>query len=439
MDPFSIASTVVVLSAICGYINVRFLKLPNAIGLMIVSIAATFLLAASSWIDPGPFDAVQAWVRKIDFEHVLLDILLGFLLFAGALHTNFEQLHRYRWPVLVFATIGVVVSTSIAAGLMYWALSWIGLSVPFLHCLLFGALISPTDPIAVMGILRKAKVPKSLEIKIVGESLFNDGVGVVLFLTILSIVNAGGHATGTETEIIKEAGEHALEGAGAGWLGIVQLLSQEVLGGLALGLALGWITYKLMKSIDDYEIEVIITLACVMGGYSLAHYLHVSAPLAMVAAGLFVGNDIVRGSAMSRVTEQYVDKFWELTDVMLNVVLFVMIGLEVLILNMAKEYLWASAFAVGIVLLARFISLIVPIQFFRRRLEFSPYATTLMAWGGLRGGISIALALSLPPTANRDLFLTVTYGVVVFSIVVQGLSIGALAKRLLPSTAEIVS
>ncbi|MCA9159591.1 MAG: cation:proton antiporter, partial [Planctomycetales bacterium] len=277
MDPFSIASTVVVLSAICGYINVRFLKLPNSIGLMIVSIAATFLLAASSWIDPTPFDAVQAWVRTIDFEHVLLDVLLGFLLFAGALHTNFEQLHRYRWPVLVFATIGVVVSTAIIAGLMYWALSWIGLSIPFLHCLLFGALISPTDPIAVMGILRKAKVPKSLEIKIVGESLFNDGVGVVVFLTILSIVRAAGQNKGVETELMQQAGEHALHSADASWLAVVQLLSREVLGGLALGLALGWITYKLMKSIDDYEIEVIITLACVMGGNSLAHYWHVSA------------------------------------------------------------------------------------------------------------------------------------------------------------------
>ena len=436
MDPFSIASTVVVLSAICGYINVRFLKLPNSIGLMIVSIAATFLLAASSWIEPAPFDAVQAWVRTIDFEHVLLDILLAFLLFAGALHTNFEQLHRYRWPVFVFATIGVLVSTAIVAGLMYWVLGWIGLRIPFLHCLLFGALISPTDPIAVMGILRKAKVPKSLEIKIVGESLFNDGVGVVVFLTILSIVRAAGQGTGAETEWMPEAGEHALHSADASWLAVVQLLSQEVLGGLALGLALGWITYKLMKSIDDYEIEVIITLACVMGGTSLAHYWHVSAPLAMVVAGLFVGNDIVRGSAMSRVTEHYVDKLWELTDVMLNVVLFVMIGLEVLILNMAQETLWATACAIGIVLLARFVSLIVPVQFFRRRLEFSPYATTLMTWGGLRGGISIALALSLPPTANRDLFLTVTYGVVVFSIIVQGLSIGRLAQRLLKINAS---
>jgi CPA1 family monovalent cation:H+ antiporter len=423
MDSFSIASTIVVLSAAFGYINVRLLKLPNAIGLMLVSIVATFVLAASAWIDPRPLAAAQEWVRQIDFEHVLLDVLLGFLLFAGALHTNFNQLRIYRWPVFVFATVGVVVSTLLTACLMFFALKWLGLAVPFLHCLLFGALISPTDPIAVMGILRKANVPKSLEIKIVGESLFNDGVGVVLFLSILSIVQAtGGHAVAADAEHVAQS---------VGWFSVAQLLTQEVLGGILLGLGLGYGTFRLMKSIDDYEIEVIITLACVMGGNSLAHWLHVSAPLAMVVAGLFVGNDIVRGSAMSKITEQYVDKFWELTDVMFNVVLFALIGLEVLILSFKGEYLWATAGAIVIVLLARFVSLIVPIQFFKRRIDFAPYATTIMTWGGLRGGISIALALSLPSTADRDLFLTVTYGVVVFSIVVQGLSIGRLAQRLL--------
>ena len=423
MDLFSIASTIVVLSAAFGYINVRFLKLPNAIGLMLVSIVATFLLAASAWIDSRPLAVAQQWVRQIDFEHVFLDVLLGFLLFAGALHTNFNQLRIYRWPVFVFATVGVVVSTLLTACLMFFALKWMGLAVPFLHCLLFGALISPTDPIAVMGILRKANVPKSLEIKIVGESLFNDGVGVVLFLSILSIVQAtGGHAVAADAEHVAQS---------VGWFSVVQLLTQEVMGGILLGLGLGYGTFRLMKSIDDYEIEVIITLACVMGGNSLAHWLHVSAPLAMVVAGLFVGNDIVRGSAMSKITEQYVDKFWELTDVMFNVVLFALIGLEVLILSFKGEYLWATAGAIVIVLLARFVSLIVPIQFFKRRLDFAPYSTTIMTWGGLRGGISIALALSLPPNADRDLFLTVTYGVVVFSIVVQGLSIGRLAQRLL--------
>ncbi len=425
MDLFGIASLIVVLAALFGYVNVRFLRLPNAIGLMLITIVATLALMASAWLSPNLLAATRAMVQTIDFEHILLDVLLGFLLFAGALHTNFAQLHTYRWPVLMFATLGVTLSTLITAILMYFALQWLELGVPFLECMLFGALISPTDPIAVMGILRKANVPKSLEIKIVGESLFNDGVGVVLFLTLLSIVTlpGGGHAVGGE------GGEHAA--SAGGWVGVVQLLSQEVLGGVLLGLALGYVTYRMMKSIDDYEIEVIITLACVMGGYSLAHYLHASAPLAMVVAGLFIGNDKVRGSAMSERTEQYVDKFWELTDVLMNVVLFVLIGLEVLIITLEPNYLQAAVCAILIVLVARFLSLIVPVQFFKRRLDFSPYATTIMTWGGLRGGISIALALSLPVATHRELFVTITYGVVVFSIVVQGLSIGSLAQRLL--------
>lgn len=436
MDLFSIASLIVVLAALFGYVNVRFLRLPNAIGLMLISIVATLLIMASAWFSPPLLESAQNIVETIDFQHILLDVLLGFLLFAGALHTNFTQLHTYRWPILAFATLGVSISTLITAGLMYAALQWLGLPIPFLECLLFGALISPTDPIAVMGILRKANVPKSLEIKIVGESLFNDGVGVVLFLTLLSIVNhaSGGHAAGLEGAGV-EGAEHAAQATG--WLSVVQLLGQEVLGGVLLGLGLGLASYRLMKSIDDYEIEVIITLACVMGGYSLAHHLHVSAPLAMVVAGLFIGNDRFRGSAMSERTEEYVDKFWELVDVLMNVVLFVLIGLEILVITLEPEYFLAAACAIVIVMLARFVSLLGPIQIFKRRLEFAPYATTLMTWGGLRGGISIALALSLPPSTHRELLVTVTYGVVVFSIVVQGLSIGWLAKRLLTGRQSI--
>ncbi len=432
MDLFTIASIVVVMAAVFGYLNVRFLRLPNSIGLMLITIVATSLFMASAWLSPNLLAAAQGLVRTIDFEHILLDVLLGFLLFAGALHTNFTQLHTYRWPVLVFATVGVTLSTVITATLMFFTLGWMGLTVSFLECLLFGALISPTDPIAVMGILRKANVPKSLEIKIVGESLFNDGVGVVLFLSLLSIATlpSGEHGA------TNEAAEHVA--GGSGWLSVVQLLGQEVLGGVLLGLAIGYVAFRMLKSIDDYEIEVIVTLACVMGGYSLAHTLHVSAPLAMVVAGLFIGNDKVRGSAMSERTEQYVDKFWELTDVLMNMVLFVLIGLEVLVITLEPAYLLAASCAIVIVMLARFLSLIVPVQLFKRRLEFAPYATTLMTWGGLRGGISIALALSLPHSTQRELFLTITYGVVVFSIVVQGLSIGLLAQRLLSPRRPVV-
>ncbi len=436
MDLFNLTSLIVVLAALFGYINVRFLRLPNAIGLMLITIVATLGLMAGAWFEPVLLENAQAVVTAIDFEHVLLDILLGFLLFAGALHTNFAQLHTYRWPVLVLSTVGVCLSTVITATLMYGVLSALQLPVPFVECLLFGALISPTDPIAVMGILRKAAVPKSLETKIVGESLFNDGIGVVLFLSILNVVNlsAGGPAG---------SGAHAEADHGTGssnWLSVLELLGTEVLGGLGLGLALGFVTYWMIKSIDDYEIEVIITLSCVMGGSALAHYLHVSAPLAMVVAGLFIGNDRVRGSAMSERTEEYIDKFWELTDVLLNVVLFVLIGLEILVISLEPPYLFAAACGIPIVILARFLSLIVPIGLFKRRLDFAPHTLTIMTWGGLRGGISIALALGLPTHTQRELLLTITYGIVVFSIVIQGLTIGLLAQRLLsPRSAAGVS
>lgn len=462
MEFFTTASIVIVLSALFGYINVRFLKLPNTIGLMVIAIVFTLLLFASSQLAWGQWFLQQAetLVRGIDFKMVLLEIMLGFLLFAGALHTNFDQLHVQRWPVIVFATLGVLISTFIVAALTYVTFRAIGLDVKWIHCLLFGALISPTDPIAVLGILKKAGVPKKLETKIVGESLFNDGVGVVLFLTILSIATGGaaGHAQSApanqnqikintvsfesgddEKHSSGEQEQHddaksvsgADDGHGTTVGGVLRLLLQEVLGGILFGLVIGYLTFRLLRSIDDYEIEVMITLACVMGGYALAHKLGLSAPLAIVVAGLIVGNDTVRGTAMSDETEQYVDKFWELMDMMLNAILFVLIGLEMLILDISRLYFIAALIAIPIALFARFASLIAPVAFFSKRLDFVPYTTTIMAWGGLRGGISIALALSLPADMNRDLFLTVTYGVVVFSIIVQGLTVGKLANLLI--------
>ncbi len=334
----------------------------------------------------------------------------------------------------------------------------IGYEPKYIYCLLFGALISPTDPIAVLGILKKAGVPKKLETKIVGESLFNDGVGVVVFLTIASIAFGGKHGddhatqlpaqpivvsqasldtTDVETSEDTAAGEsgHHDEGNQKGWFATVsdvgEMFVQEVVGGILFGLLLGYVTFWLLRSIDNYEVEVMITLACVMGGYSLASWLHMSAPLAIVVAGLIVGNDTVRGTAMSAQTEQYVDQFWELVDMLLNAVLFVLIGLEILILEVTTSYVLAALIAIGIVLGSRYLSLVLPVRFFSKRLEFVPFTTTVMTWGGLRGGISIALALSLPHSLNvgpdemfRDLFVTVTYGVVVFSIIVQGLTVG---------------
>lgn len=465
MDLFAVISIIIVLSALFGYINVRFFKLPNTIGMMVIAILFTLVLIGSSYFTDFFLNSATRIIEQIDFETLLLKVMLGFLLFAGAMHTNFDQLRVQRLPVLVFSTIGVLVSTFLVGTIAYLVFPLIGHSPQYIHCLLFGALISPTDPIAVLGILKKAGVPKKLETKIVGESLFNDGVGVVVFLTIFSIAfggQGGGHAQSereVQTPVVTQV---SLDAAAADAesnhdedhevdkdehqsgmemvVGVGKMFLQEVVGGVLLGLALGFVTFQLLRSIDNYEVEVMITLACVMGGYSLASWLHMSAPLAMVVAGLIVGNDTVRGTAMSAQTEQYVDHFWELVDMLLNAVLFVLIGLEILILELTTSYVVAAAIAIGIVLVSRYCSLVLPVRFFAKKLEFVPFTATVMTWGGLRGGISIALALSLPQSLNvgegemyRDLFVTVTYGVVVFSIIVQGLTVGLLANRLIGS------
>ena len=409
MEYFTIATILIVLSAIFGYINVRFLKMPITIGLMVITLAFTLIVVVIGLFDDTILMREKELIQSIDFETVLLDIMLSYLLFAGALHTNFERLKVQRWPVFVFASAGVLVSTFLVGTFMFYILNLIGLEINFIYCLLFGALISPTDPIAVLGILKQAGAPKKLETKIVGESLFNDGVGVVVFLTIYQIAKGGNDIA---------------------FVNVAEMFAIEVLGGIALGIILGWVTYKLMKSIDDYDVEVIITLAAVMGGTLLAQNLHLSAPLAMVSCGLVVGNDKVRDSAMSEITETYVDKFWELVDVLLNTLLFVLIGMEILVLTFEGQYIVAGLLAIPIVLLSRYLSLWIPIRFFKKKLEFVPNTNLIMTWGGLRGGISIALALSLTTEMHRDLFLMITYIIVIFSIIGQGLSVGPLIKKL---------
>jgi CPA1 family monovalent cation:H+ antiporter len=410
MDYFVIASILVLLSATFGYINVRFLKLPNTIGLMLITIVFTFGVFALSFFDNTLLEAERYIIGQIDFKTLLLDVMLSFLLFAGALHTDFDQLKEQRMPIMVFSTLGILVSTFLVGTALYYVLPLIGLDVPYIHCLLFGALISPTDPIAVLGILKKAGVPKKLEIKIVGESLFNDGVGVVVFLTLFEIASLGAGSI----EVSQ----------------IAKVFAVEVFGGLALGIGLGWLAFTFMRRIDDYEIEVIITLAVVMMGTVVAHKLHLSAPLAMVAAGLVIGNTQTRAGAMSNEVEEYIDKFWELIDVLLNILLFVLIGMEMLVLTYQGNYLLAGLLAIPIVLLCRFLSLLFPVNFFKERLDFVPKTAQMMTWGGLRGGISIALALGLSGEMHRDLFLFITYIVVVFSILVQGLTLERLVKRI---------
>ena len=409
MDLFTILTILIVVAAIFGYINVRFLKLPVTIGLMIISLGFSLLTMAVSQFYPALFEWEKSLVEQIDFHKVLMEGMLSFLLFAGALHVDFKSLKNMRWPIMLFATLGVVTSTFLVGALSFFLLNALGISISFLHCLLFGALISPTDPIAVLGILKQAGVPKSLETKIVGESLFNDGIGVVVFITIYQLAQSGaGHFDGGE---------------------VAFLFLEEVGGGIALGLGLGYLCFNMMRTIDDYEVEVLITLAMVMGGYLLATSLHFSGPLAMVVAGLMVGHERFRTSSMSEQTERYVDKFWELMDVLFNAVLFVLIGLEIVILEFDSKYLIAGLIAIPMVLLCRAMALATPIALFRNRLNFFPKTNLIMTWGGLRGGISIALALSLSEYMSRTPILTITYIVVVFSIIVQGLTVGKLVKN----------
>jgi CPA1 family monovalent cation:H+ antiporter len=351
------------------------------------------------------FEGIQnkatAVLEGIDFNKALMHGMLSFLLFSGALHVNLEDLARHKWIISILATFGVVISTFIVGGSAWIVFSLIGIKLPFIYCLLFGSLIAPTDPIAVIGILKKAGVPKSLETKITGESLFNDGVAVVVFLVIMGIV-AGGHDV--------TVGH------------IILLFVEEAIGGIVFGFAIGWLTYLMLKSVDNYQVEVLLTLALVMGGYSLAYTIHVSGPIAMVVAGIFIGN---RGRlfAMSEKTREHLDSFWELMDEILNAVLFLLIGLEVLVITTKGSYLIAGMVMIPVVLLARFISVGLPVTFMRRIRDFSPHAVKIMTWGGLRGGISVALALSIPSGPEREVLLTVTYIIVVFSILVQGLTI----------------
>ncbi|MBN3583303.1 sodium:proton antiporter [Algoriphagus aestuarii] len=418
MDIFSIITILIVLSAIFAFINTKFLKLPFTIGLMIIAIGFTVGITILGKINHLFIEEAELLIQSIDFETALLDVMLGFLLFAGALHTKLDTLKTLKAPIATFATIGVLFSTFLVGTMMYFAFLIFGHEINYIFCLLFGALISPTDPIAVLGILKDANAPKKLEVKIVGESLFNDGVGVVVFLVIFKIAQQG------------------LESVNPGEVGLLFL--EEVAGGIALGLLAGWLTFRLMKVIDHYETEVIITLALVMGLSVLAHKIHVSGPLAVVVAGIFIGNKSPK-IAWSDTTQNYVDKFWELIDVLLNAVLFVLIGLELLIISAKEEYLMVGIIAIPVALIARYVSLAGPIAIFEKKLDFIPKTNLLMTWGGIRGGISIALALSLEPQMERELFLTVTYVIVVFSIIAQGLTIGPLVKKVLGKYSDTTS
>ncbi len=409
MELFHIFSAILVISAIFAYINQKFIKLPGAIGLLLAGLLLSLLVQGLGVISPGFEALVEGKIREIDFSEVLLEFMLSFLLFAGALHTDLEKLSASKWPILVFATIGVLISTFVTGTAFYYLLQLVGYQINYIYCLLFGALISPTDPIAVLGILKKAKIPKSLEVSITGESLFNDGVGVVVFIAIYQIAQQGiGNVEGSF---------------------IAELFLKEVGGGIVLGLLIGYIAFYFMQRIDHYQTEVIISLAVVMGGYSIAHFLHFSGPLAMVAAGLLIGNQGTQ-LAMSKQTADYLTKFWEMVDEVLNAVLFVLIGLELMMIPFHWDYILIGLVTTVIVLLVRYIALAIPSYTLRLNRAFEPNTLLIMTWGGLRGGISIALALSLTTEMHRELIVAITYSVVLLSLTMQGLTIEPFIKRL---------
>ena len=395
------------LTAGFSYLNYRFFRLPQAIGVMLVALGMAVSLEIVDFFGGNLEASAREFLLYVDFTDALMHGLLSFLLFAGALHVNINDLAKEKNVIGILATVGVLVSTFIVGGIMQVIFQAFGFEVPLIYCLLFGALISPTDPIAVLSVLKSAKAPKALETKIAGESLFNDGVGVVIFLILLRIAQEG-TASVSATQVLT-------------------LFFQEAVGGAFYGLGLGYFFYRLLRKVDNYQLEIMLTLAMVSGGYSLAHHMHLSGPIAIVVAGLFIGNQ-GRNFAMSASTREHLDLFWELVDEILNAILFVLMGLEVLILTVTPQYFMVGVIAIPVVLFARFLVISGVVKSLKFRRDFDPKTVRVLTWGGVRGGISIALALSLPLTEARDVILTTTYTVVVFSIVVQGLTIGKLIK-----------
>lgn len=410
ISAFDAAAILIVLAAALGYLNYRWLRLPSTVGLTVMGAVASLIVIGIDRLVPTSTLAEQlsAFLQEIDFHRTLMQGMLSFLLFAGALHVDWTAMRKGRLPILVFSTVGVLLSTVIV-GFGFQALSALfGSAIPLVWCMVFGALISPTDPVAVMAVMKRAAMPETLQATVAGESLFNDGVGVVVFTILLGI------ALGSEPFT---------------WSGAVTDFLREAVGGAVLGLSLGWVAFRMMRSIDDYNIEVMISLAVVMGGYSLAMALHVSGPVAMAVAGLLLGNAGV-ARAMSDTTQDYLLKFWALIDEILNAVLFLLIGLEVIAIAPEWPLLAAGLGSILLVLMARAISVGIPLALMKRKIDMGPLALPTLVWGGLRGGISVALALSLPESPIRSAILAATYTVVLFAVIVQGASISKLIARI---------
>lgn len=409
MHIFIFFSILITLAAVFAYINVRFFKLP--LGILFITMGAIISLAlmTAGHLFPSFTQLIKQKLSSIDFSEFLLGIVLSFLLFAGSLRLNLTQIKASAKSITVFATVGVLISTFLIGTLAFYLLHLFKLDVPYINCLLFGALISPTDPVAVLSILKEAKIPDSIKIKIEGESLFNDGIGIVVFVTIMQVAGNG------------------IENLN--FSSVLFLFLREAVGGIIAGFIIGYIGYRLVRSIDHFQTEILITLAMVMGGYSLCHFLHVSGPLAMVVAGLITGNKSLE-EAMSDITRDYTEKFWEITDEILNAILFILIGLQLVIISFQFNLLIIGLIMAILLILVRYISLWLPAFSFFFKKDLKDKTLEIMTWGGLRGGISIALALSLPQSMYKEFFVPVTFVIVLFSIIVQGFTMKWFVKKL---------
>jgi monovalent cation:H+ antiporter, CPA1 family len=402
---------VLAITALIAWVNARFLKLPSTIGVMAAALMLSAIALVLELLGVNAPHALGAeLLRDFNFSEVLMQGMLSVLLFAGALQIDLRELAAYRWQIAMLALVGTVAAALLVGFGLYLVLPFVGLSLPLAYCLVFGALIAPTDPISVSGLLRQLGAPRNLETVISGESLFNDGVGIVVFVVMAQV--AVSHQTPSAADV-------------------AMLLLREAGGGIVFGLALGAVAYFFLQSIDSYQEEVLITVATVLGGYALAHHLGVSGPLAMVSTGILIGN-LGREHAMSSKTNEHVDQFWELLDSILNAALFVLIGFVAMVLKLSGPLLVLGIAAIVVTLAARLITAGVPVALFQRKRRLPDGAWQVLTWGGLRGGISVALALSLPASPYRDILVTVTYVVVVFSVLVQGLTVGPLVRKLVP-------
>ncbi len=410
MSIFEIGAILIGLSALFGFLNHKFLKLPHTIGLVVIALAASLavILIELLWPQTEVSEIVTGAISEVDFHDAVMRGMLSFLLFAGALHVDFSVFRERLLAIGLMATVGILVSTFLVGWVGWWLLNAFGIEVPFIWALVFGALISPTDPVAVLGLFKTVHVPETLEAKMAGESLFNDGVGVVVFTVVVAIATASGGAVTAMT--------------------VAELFFTEAIGGAILGLVAGYVSYRAMYHIDEHNLEVLITLALVMVTYVVALRLHMSGPIAMVVAGLFIGNRGMRFAVSDR-SREHIQNFWSLLDEILNSVLFLLIGLEVLVIAQRADHIGVALLLIPVTLIARLAAVSIPITVLSRWRSFTPGAIPVLTWGGLRGGIAVALALSLPVNEYKPTILTITYAVVLFSIIVQGLTIKPLVER----------